>query len=187
MKKLRYILVFLVCIKYLDAQDTIKSIDYFKLTKKTKSYFIKDDFKNIYKEFDKKKNKEFVLVENKMIEITKTFYLDKTFNSDDKHVTENEGLLLSYYQKNIFAPRHGGDPNQTTISFVISNTGQILKISVLENVKNVCVSSKWDIKLDKNFKFKTLKCYPKNCLIEYVLKLDAICYCACDELDEDKH
>lgn len=167
------------------SQDTIKGLDYLNLKTKTTSYLITDDYKNIYKRYNKKKNKEYILIENISTPIEKIIVVDKTIKGPNTQITDNDELLTSYYQKHIVAPKHSGDPNRTIISLLVNHIGQIVKISILENVKNRCDDKPWNIELNKNFRFKVIPKQSKKSLIEYVLKIDAICYCECNDVNPE--
>ncbi len=180
-----YIIIMFFISFQIYSQDTIKSIEYFKLKEKVNGYVITDDFKSVYKQYNKKKNNEFVLIENSFQKLSKLFFIDKTAESTDKQITINDDLLMAYYQKNIVAPKHGGDPNQATVSFIIRNSGELIKIVILDDVKNRCDSSLWGIKIVNDIKFKPIKGLSKDALIEYVLKLDAICYYECNTTDNE--
>ena len=182
MKYLFYILFLQFFHVLVFSQDSLNFADYHNLEKKENSYVIMDAFKKPYKFFNKKRYAEFVVINKKRQKIDTSIFIDARIVAYKNQITINDALLMNYYHKNINAPKHGGDPNFSIISFVVSSDGHIVQISILENVKNSC-DEKWKIKLQKEFKFKPDTLYHTKNYIEYILKIDDICYCECEIID----
>jgi hypothetical protein len=90
-----------------------------------------------------------------------------------------EAGFIDYYQKFIKSPRHGGDPNEAKLSFVVNGLGQIKAIHVLENVRNAC-SDDWIIHLKPSYIIIPLNINNGSCCSEYIVSLSDICYCSCE-------
>jgi hypothetical protein len=113
------------------------------------------------------------------IEIDTTLAIDARYHNGNGSKGSIEAGFIDYYQKFIKSPRHGGDPNEAKLSFVVNGLGQIKAIHVLENVRNAC-SDDWIIHLKPSYIIIPLNINNGSCCSEYIVSLSDICYCSCE-------